>query len=383
MAIPFVQGDWAFSRTVTLQAAQIGFAMPDGGETGYPMPIMIAPGAGNDPTDFAESFAFIADPTMDVCFTADPPGANILPHLWRSPDLYVDPGDPRLHGIVLVPSYSAVADTTILMWERDDGAVDLQQPEDVFKVADGYDLNMGLEEQAGDLFDDTANDNDGTRNGCTQQDGILGRGQAFDGTQYLEVPHDGSLDVGSTITMTAWLKREADGLLYYSSKNPGHRRLALYYGGRPALRLVVAGGNYDVRTDVGDATPLSSWARVSWVYDGSSLKVYIDADLKKTWVDFAGAVWNNTSNLLVGTQIVPLTAQAFQGTIDEFSVLDVAHSGNRISEDSNWIADNVARLGFGAREAVGGGPIIGSSIIGSSMIGPGIIVPLPHYIRRR
>lgn len=356
MATPFVQGDWAFSRTVTLQAAQIDHAMPDGGESGYPVPVMIAPGAANDPTDFADTFAFINDPTKDVCLTADPPGANILPHLWRSPELFEDVGDPRLHGIVLVPSYSAVADTTIIQWERDDGAVDLQQASEVFKTADGFGLSMGLEENPpgvgnpGAYSDDTGVNDGDDEVWETGEDGVLGRGQKLDGlNDYILVSYASP----AVFTYSIWAQRTGNGVRYarlHSSDDSPNWTLELAVRDTDEVVVLL---QFTDGTNSGWRAVLSPfgndvWRQVVATWDADYLRVYVDGS-----EEYASNTWSGKTAAQNQSVVGCAGDEAFEGFLDEAVMRNAISSANRVSEDHNWIDNNVARLGFSARGAVG------------------------------
>lgn len=365
MAIAFTEADWAYKRTVTLKSAQIGYAMPDDGESGYPVPVMIAPEAANDPTDFATTFAYIADPTKDICFTANPAGANILPHVWRSPTLFEDDGDPRLHGIVLVPSYSAVADTTIIQWERDDGGADLQQPEELFTVADGYAASYGLDEAAGALLDDTTNSLDGTRQGCIQGSGVLGTGQSFDGASHYINLGTGTvaalLHGAAATSISFWFN--ADTLppnngnrtilnFVITSTSTGHAVHLIDEAGVDKLRIAGRSTSADaLQSNMDNFNTVGSWVHLVaiWDYANDQIRYHIDGGAADTTAVTFGSTTYVDANNQSAFDSISRDTDDFDGLLDEFCIRDVAPSANRVSEDYNWIDNNVARLGFGAR----------------------------------
>ncbi len=178
-----------------------------------------------------------------------------------------------------------------------------------------------------DTMIDQNTGNTGTLQGDTTfADGQIGQAFLFDGAgDYVQIPHDPSLDGFTQATLGAWINLDV-------------------IGGRQAILSKVPAGNYFLLVD-GDrlsfennqiasgafkgSTPLdsSTWYHVAATWDGSETKLYVNGVLDGTHpVDWVGKA--NTAPLNIGQR--GQGDDFFDGLIDEVEIYNRALSASEI-----------------------------------------------------
>jgi hypothetical protein len=187
------------------------------------------------------------------------------------------------------------------------------------------------------IYDETTNDNDGTRNGAnwagpTWTTGKHGNGLDFDGIDdQVSIPDSNSLDITSQITMEAWIKPSSiytGGNWQYDDVICGKRHsyyLRIDENGKLAFYA------YDVTTTGyvtgSDMTSyVDTWIHVAATYDGSAVKLYINSQLDTSA--------SRTGNIRITANPVRIGwvdyNRYFHGAIDEVRLWDNALSQSEV-----------------------------------------------------
>ena len=200
----------------------------------------------------------------------------------------------------------------------------------------------------GNANDKSGNTNDGTVYGgatlALDRFGTEDSAYLFDGeTGYIEVPHDSTLDLPSEITISAWINTQGplEGEDSYAVVHKGG------YGETPEtdLNYVLYGaGGLKVRGGFEDGTGANSlyssqgsyqadkWQHISWTYDGSYLRIYINGSLDSS---FAETHSPNTLNHPMSIGVEMRSAEFrfwFKGLIDDVRIYSRALSEAEIQE---------------------------------------------------
>jgi hypothetical protein len=185
----------------------------------------------------------------------------------------------------------------------------------------------------------TANDisqynNDGTlKPGCPSNNATwsssckFGNCLNFDGSDdYVEVPHSTSLNIGdSGITLEAWIKADAfpSGDRWQIIGKADAYALQVSDGGK--VRVWLGPLTTYVQTD-SIVLQINTWHHIAGVYDGTSVKIYVDGVLKKE-VSKTGNQATSTNNLFIGARV---PSGYFNGIIDEPRIWNIALTADQI-----------------------------------------------------
>jgi len=192
-----------------------------------------------------------------------------------------------------------------------------------------------FEETTGTKVYDGVGDSDGTITGATREpNGLLGKSLLFNGTSnYVEIPDNASLNSLGGSTVVAWVKSNALGndnkLHTIISRDIGPR---LYYDG-------IASGGIGFVFDFGlrwpPAQAISSeplipgqWYFVAGVYDGTNIKIYVNAVEKKSVLALSKTPFIGRGNIYIGRDY--RGSNYFDGQIDEVALFDRALSTKEI-----------------------------------------------------
>jgi len=169
--------------------------------------------------------------------------------------------------------------------------------------------------------------------------GKLGGGLYLDGLQVGEVAHSASIDLTQTVTLEAWINVDRFAntwapLIYKGSGNSGERTYALWLGADGSLRLSTGdGANQDVTTAAG-LVGLDQWQHVAGVIDRASgqMRLYVDGVESAAGAVRATAASSSSNALLIGSASESDPTQAaFEGTIDDVRVWNVARTATEIA----------------------------------------------------
>jgi hypothetical protein len=195
----------------------------------------------------------------------------------------------------------------------------------------------------GNATDSSGNGNNGTGTNITYYNGRLGKYAYFDGSSsYIQVPDHSSLNItDNAITISLWLnyQNSSSGAYIVSKFSQGittKTQQYLIFIMTKNMKLYFIVGITAGELDVSDteAWEINKWKYVTGVYDGSTLKLYVDGVLKNQ-VYYPGQIDDpdQKSDLGIGSVInltTPLAAARFKGYIDEVIIESRAWSHSEI-----------------------------------------------------
>jgi hypothetical protein len=204
----------------------------------------------------------------------------------------------------------------------------------------------------GNANDESGSGNNGTASGATltaDRFGNLNNAYHFNGTDAnIQVVAAPSLQSLSNVSVSAWInidpgstktfhnilgKRSsasADFDFTVSHETPAHRV-------RPTARLSGVWTYFDGSTDI----PKGSWHHVVMVYDGATLKSYVDGTNDGT-LPATGVLSSVCPNVYIGSTEPSIPEGYFQGNIDEVRIYDRALTGVEVSALYNPASSLVA-----------------------------------------
>jgi hypothetical protein len=188
---------------------------------------------------------------------------------------------------------------------------------------------------------DAFNGNHGNNHGATFVPGVLGQALYFDGTTYVEVANDPSLEPVDTIAVAAWVKRSGSPgtckyivSKYLPDRFGSHSSYGLYTGGG-GLRFYV--GHYSGwRSSPQAAASLvwdGEWHCVAGTFDGSEVKLYVDGtQVDGATSDLQDIYYHEQGNLFFG-HYYPENWLAFSGYVDEVRIWDRALTAEEVARN--------------------------------------------------
>ncbi|MCB1097391.1 MAG: hypothetical protein KDN22_17600 [Verrucomicrobiae bacterium] len=221
--------------------------------------------------------------------------------------------------------------------------------------------------------DENANDSSAFENNGVLTEGeysddvpdALGEGKSLsliEGEQYIEVPHDVSLDITESMTITVWVKTDGevawDGILAKSpsdgsaSNHAGNYELRIENGVRQPNFLYQRGGSNDTLFNTAEAgEPIEDgvWTHLAvTVQRGGDLNYYVNGELvdTKTVEDTFGAT--NESPLYIGSRADFFTG--FDGLMDDVAIFDGVLGATEIAA---VMGGDFSEFGVGAGSGVG------------------------------
>jgi len=224
------------------------------------------------------------------------------------------------------------------MYYGNNSAVDAQNPGGVWNSH--YRMVQHLDETSGTVYDSTSYGNNGTSYidspGSMDATGVIDGGDDLDGIDdYIEVPHDSSLNFNNEFTIELWAQR--------SDISSAYERFVMKYnttGAQRAYGFYLTDGNKlgllvsDDGTSSGATTSSlgvtdTGWHYVVAVFDSGGITFYknLISDSKSSTIT---SVYGSSAELLIGCSAFSGRSQFFDGIIDEVRLSDVAQS-------SSWI----------------------------------------------
>ena len=193
-------------------------------------------------------------------------------------------------------------------------------------------FNEGKGEDAEDL---SSNGNDGELVGNPKWvNGKFGKALEFNGINHVDCGNPPSLNInGEALTLLAWVNPNTiAGLDAVIEKEcGGSAGYNLYLnGGRVHFRMFA---NANVFSEPPEPVPTEKWTHICAVYDGSSMKVYINGVVKDEDPN-KGKITTNQIKLGIGTSI-SCGGRGFDGIIDEVAVFNTALTKDDVNEIMN------------------------------------------------
>lgn len=196
-----------------------------------------------------------------------------------------------------------------------------------------------FEESGGTVTDGSGMGNTGTVVGARRTTGKTGKALRFDGiNDYVTIPDRSSLDLTTGMTLEAWVYPTAAGSARRLvvgkelSASLGYGLYAFDGQGR-SLGFVNVRGVLD--TASGSAPPLNTWSHLAATYDGTTLRLYLNAGLVGERA-VGGSIATSGSPLKIGGNAV--WGEWFKGRIDGVRVFNGARSAGEIKADMSAAA---------------------------------------------
>lgn len=173
----------------------------------------------------------------------------------------------------------------------------------------------------------------------------FGNGAVFDGTissSSVIVADNDNLDGMSELTLSAWVyKNDANIQTAILGKNTCY---SFRIDNENSIQVGLANSSGWQESIHGNGTiEIGQWVFVSVVYNGETLRFYIDGRLDKEVPYSIGAIWpNNPNSLRIGE--VGWAQNYWDGRIDEVRIYNRALSADEIRKLSEWAPGPVLRL---------------------------------------
>ncbi len=162
----------------------------------------------------------------------------------------------------------------------------------------------------------------------------------FDGIDdYVEIENGVALLDGTTeITMSGWFYTDqliyGAGMIGFRGEGEGDSMYLIQLSdGVIECRLIIGGNLYQVVAPAG-SIQAETWQYVTWVYNGSSIELFIDGNSIGT-ASASGTFTGTTKPFGIGKSIAPGYNFIFKGRIDEVSLWGVALSQGEIQNIMN------------------------------------------------
>jgi large repetitive protein len=193
-----------------------------------------------------------------------------------------------------------------------------------------------LDEASGSTAVDSSSlGNNGTLQGSPTRI-TRGNGKALElsGTaQYVTVPDHASLDITGAITLAAWVRLDVLATTYVIKKaaqdvTNGYE-LGLASTGRPFLRFNQAASLDTYRVNATTILPTNgTWAHVAGTYDGTTMRVYVNATQEGT---LTTSPTITTNNIALGLGAEGGGFRPLDGAIDDLRIYNRALSATEIT----------------------------------------------------
>ncbi len=167
----------------------------------------------------------------------------------------------------------------------------------------------------------------------------------FDGTDdLLDCGNGSSLQItGNKITLEAWINvsefksQPFAGSVIVKDQGSNSSGYMIRCGGNGIINFNIGNGSWHEINSPANSVQLNSWHHVAATYDGTSMNIYVDGEVKAQ-TNISGLNIGNAvnSNLLIG-ESPGFPGRVFNGKIDEVRIWNVARSQSQIQSTMNII----------------------------------------------
>ncbi|TAH14001.1 MAG: LamG domain-containing protein [Runella slithyformis] len=194
---------------------------------------------------------------------------------------------------------------------------------------------------SGNANDMSGNTNNGTVSGAilaNDRFGVANRAYRFSDGNRITVPNSSSLSLPNAFTFSVWVNmlsatgRDGNGTITTSSEqciftkncDGGHLRTAIYPQNGTFLLQTYANNGDQVTIPF----QLNQWKMISIVYDGSTLKQFVDGVVVSTKTTTLNLALTNANNLVIGN--MGCFIYYFNGILDDFRVYNRALTNTEV-----------------------------------------------------
>ena len=316
----------------------------------FPVALILSSSAGIGNDDVTQIFDEISSNSLKLAVTTDNGTTECYVEV-----AHWDDGSEEAELYVKVPSISSSSDTTLYLYYDNDHADNTDYVGDtndviaesvwdanykaVYHMSDGADTSH--------IYDSTSNDNDGTKKGANEPNevaGDVGYAQDFDGSDYINLSNDSSLDVGTELTVMTLFK------LPNVHVNDNNLVQKTYLSGT-SYPYVISVSWSDLTTYVGshsllttgDALSSDTWTLATLIWTGTKQRIYLGAS-QVAENDYIGPVKNNTKDMNLGRKEYGDSGY-LTGKQDEVRISNIARTPGEIAATNSGLRDTLITYG--------------------------------------
>ena len=167
----------------------------------------------------------------------------------------------------------------------------------------------------------------------TDHKGQINRAMMFNGSSdFINCGNNASLGITNAITISAWVYPTSVSVSQYilgkgANAGAGYE-IEMHSNGNITFNIRKADNSTYVKTDVYNVSSLiNTWFNVVGTYDGTTLRLYINATQQKTG-SYVGTIYPSINNTDIGRRSI---GGNFNGSIDEVRIYNRALSQNEIT----------------------------------------------------
>ena len=199
--------------------------------------------------------------------------------------------------------------------------------------------------------DSSGNGNDGQIFGAQWTEGRFGKGLQFDGSAYVDLGDDESLNLVDNLTLMAWIKHETgnDGYVIMRNDDSDMRQYGFldYPGNQSSITcFATTGSGRQEFFHGGEAVDDNEWHHIAVVYDNPAVTLYVDGSPKEetgTVKELNGPMLSAETTTLIGRR-KPANF-SYIGVIDEVAIFNISLSEDDIGQImSNGLNDVVSAV---------------------------------------
>lgn len=202
-----------------------------------------------------------------------------------------------------------------------------------------------LDEASGQIMDVSGNHNDSSAISSlgNSEGGIINDAIGFNGSSsYIQMPDSTSLEnLNHHLTIAAWIYPDADDTSCIVNKkwdgdNNGFDFRT--YSSRRLLFRIGDGIQNITKYSNANSLTLNTWQHIAVVYNGASVKFYVNGELKDTKPLAADAPKNNSDDMTIGIY-TDLSSTRFNGIIDDVKLFKTVLATDEIAElfSQGWV----------------------------------------------
>lgn len=277
---------------------------------------------------------------------------------------YYNETNGNLVAWVRIPFLSSSVDTILYLYY---GNPDVSNQEDVSGTwNDNYIIVQHLEETSGKHYDSTKYSNDGDwldLNGQGNQNvqGIIDGANQFDGIDdFIDCGNDASLNVTEALTIEVFIRYS--GGKYRSRIIDKYPATSIYINAstnKLGWYGSINGSSIDFEFQY-TIIPRNIWTHIAVTYANDSLheiKSYINGIKNMSIIDYSGSLDTTIADLLIGNSFTK--DNAFNGTIDEFRISNIAFNESWINTEYDNLYNPNAFYSIGEQATIGNTNITG------------------------
>lgn len=208
----------------------------------------------------------------------------------------------------------------------------------------------------GDANDYSGNGNDGTISGTPATvAGKFGSALDFNGTtDWITIPDSPSMDIDA-VTVIMWIKTSAyncDGGRKWGAGGTREWTINIDISNQAVFSISTDGTDIHSAIDSTDSVSVSDGKLhlLMGTYDGETVRIYVDGELKDSNTTPSGNLWNNTNNINIAGPAY-IRDNAFDGVMSTFKVYGRALSaeeGTSYYESNRELVVNSEKRSFGS-----------------------------------